>query len=132
MTPIKKVTFTFAGLLLILSAAYVGLYQWVTLYRTWSTAYYLYLVLSVLFIGTWAAFALQLLILKKAPGYSIHIIIGSLILRLFVFGIFNFVMIYMNRDMAMENVVLFFVVYLGFTVLELIILVRQIAGFKAP
>ena len=131
MNTLKKATFTFAGLLLALSVVYVGLYHGINFFLPWSTSFYLYLVLSVLFIGTLAAFALQLVILKRAPDYSIHIIIGAIIIRLFLFGAFNFVMIYMSKDLAVQNVVLFFASYLGFTFLELVVLLRQITSFKA-
>ena len=131
MNPVKRATFTFAGLLLVLSAIYIGLYYGINLFLPWSASFYLYLVLSILFVGTLAAFAIQLVILKKAPDYSIHIIIGAIIIRLFLFGAFNFFMIYANRDLAVQNVVLFFASYLGFTLLELVVLLRQITSFKA-
>lgn len=122
---------TFAGALGILMVIYGAIYHLISIVYPLSTFFYACLILSVLFVVTLIAFVTQLYILKKAPDYSIHIIVSAIIIRLLLFGVFNFFLIWSNRSLAVENVVLFFAVYLGFTLLELVILFRQITGLKA-
>jgi len=79
-----------------------------------------------LFLVTYLIFLFQIRILLNNPEYAMHVIIGSLIIRLILFVIFNFIMIYTDRANALPNVVLFFAIYIAYTVVEMIALFRRI------
>lgn len=53
------------------------------------------------------------------PQYFVQIIILSIVVKLILFGAFNFIMIYYSPDTAMANVVSFFIIYIATTILEL-------------
>ncbi len=88
-------------------------------------------IFAVLFVVTFLVYLLQVKIMTKNPDFSLHVILGSLILRLIIFAFFNFIMIYTDRVNAVPNVVLFFIVYLVFTTIEMITLFKQIGRSKS-
>lgn len=64
--------------------------------------------------------------LKFEPQYFVQIVILSMVVKLLLYGAFNFVIIYLSPDIALGHVLLFFIIYLVFTVLELVMLYPHI------
>ena len=60
------------------------------------------------------------------PHYFVQIIILSIVVKLILFGAFNFIMIYFSPETAMANVLVFFAIYLTTTTLELVMFVPLI------
>ncbi len=110
----------------------MGVYYLINLIYPLSTLTYVVLILLVLLLVTFLAYILQLVILDKFPDYFVHVIISAIVIRLIVFGIFNFILIYLDRELAVDNVIIFFAAYLGFTLLELVVLFRKIILVKPP
>lgn len=98
---------------------------------SWPTPTYAIAIFAVLYIVTFLVFILQGMVMTKYPDFSLHVILGSLIIRLIIFAIFNFIMIYTDRDNAMANVILFFAIYIVFTAVEMITLFQQISQSKS-
>lgn len=83
-------------------------------------------IFIVLYVVTFLVFLLQIKVMLSSPDYSMHVIIGSLIIRLIAFVLFNFIIIYTDRLNAVPNIVLFFSIYIVYTAVEMIALFRQI------
>jgi hypothetical protein len=54
----------------------------------------------------------------------ITVVFGSVVVRLLIFSILNFVIIYLSPKDAVPNIVLFFVVYIILTFIEVIALLK--------
>ncbi|MEM7107919.1 MAG: hypothetical protein AAF519_06810 [Bacteroidota bacterium] len=121
----------FIGLLGVLFAIYLILFYILNLFFPFSNLKYASLIVGVVFVITVGGYLAQVLLFKKVPDYSIHIILIALVVRLVVFGAFIFMMIYFNRSLATQNAVIFFVSYLGFTLAELIALSKKIKPSEA-
>jgi len=64
------------------------------------------------------------------PQYFVQIIILSIVVKIIIYGAFNFIMIYNSPDHSMANVISFFVIYLFSTGLEIGMLIPLIGRSK--
>lgn len=60
--------------------------------------------------------------LSLQPQYFVQIAILSIVVKLIIYGAFNFVVIYLSPAFAIPNVILFFLIYLIFTPLAVAML----------
>lgn len=83
-----------------------------------------------IFITQYVVTLLVFFLMQKAisfePQYFVQITILSIVVKLIVYGAFNFIIIYLAPKAANANVVLFFSVYLIFTAMEIGMLYRNI------
>ncbi|MEO1054030.1 MAG: hypothetical protein AAFX87_25555 [Bacteroidota bacterium] len=77
-------------------------------------------VFIFLFLITIGAHALLLFALGKDPQNFVTLIILSLVLKLVLYGIFNFFIIYLDPQIAVPNIILFFSIYVIYIVFEVI------------
>ncbi len=81
-------------------------------------------------LSVWLVTILSFIIVSKIgqidSSFFFAAILSSIVFRLLLFGGVNFALIYFDRDNAINNVVLFFVVYFIFTILENLLLFKEI------
>lgn len=124
---VKKRFFEFALWLTVVTLLLLVVYQGV--YILWPEAPPATYILYIFLIPYLLNLAVYLVILKGMtfePQYFVQIIILSIVVKLLLFGAFNFVMIYFSPGNAVPNVVAFFVIYLTSTMLEIGMLVPLI------
>lgn len=89
-------------------------------------ASYDYFIFLLIYLVTLLSYFAVSKIGKYDKSYLMAAIMGSIVLRLIIFTAVNFLIIYLNRDEAIANVVLFFVLYLIFTAIETIALFKKV------
>ena len=83
---------------------------------------FLVLIIAVLAVATWIVY---LSILKTKPEDFIKNYLLTIVVKIIVGGVFIFVLIFLDKDGAEENAILFMVSYLIFTALEVVFLFRK-------
>lgn len=126
----KKPWLAFLLQLSLVTLAMIGILLGVVYSTAWSFPSYTIAIFVVLFIVTFFGFLLQFKVMVNYPDYSLHVILGSLILRLIIFVVLNFVIIYTDRPNALPNIILFFSIYLIFTTVEMITLFKKVNQAK--
>lgn len=124
---IKKKFFEFALWLTIVVLFLLAAYQ--LTYIFWPdlpVAKYVLYVFLVPYLLNLLVYFLMLKGMTLEPHYFVQIIILSIVVKLILFGAFNFFMIYQSPDRAIPSVIVFFVVYLCSTILEIALLVPLI------
>ncbi|MEP2773820.1 MAG: hypothetical protein ABJH05_16830 [Fulvivirga sp.] len=117
---IKKRFFEFALWLTIVALFLLAVYQ--VVYIIWPNtpvANYVAYIFLVPYLLNLLIYFLMLKGLTLDPHYFVQIIILSIVVKLILFGAFNFIMIYYSPETAMANVITFFAIYLATTILEL-------------
>ncbi len=117
---VKKRFFEFALWLTIVALFLLAVYQ--VVYIIWPNtpvANYVAYIFLVPYLLNLLIYFFMLKGLNLDPQYFVQIIILSIVVKLILFGAFNFAMIYYSPETAMANVITFFAVYLASTVLEL-------------
>jgi len=124
---IKKQFFAFALWLTVLTLFLLVTYQ--VAYIIWPglpAANYVLYIFLVPYILNLLIYFLMLKGMTLDPNHFVQIIILSIVVKLVLFGAFNFAMIYFSPESAVPNVVTFFSIYLSCTVLELAMIVPLI------
>ncbi len=75
-------------------------------------------IIGVLYLITLLGYILIVKAKAWDQAYFMPIVLASFVVRLLIFGILNFIMIYSSPEEAVPNVVLFFSAYFLFTLLE--------------
>ena len=124
---IKKQFFEFALWLTVSALFLLAIYQ--VVYIVWPetpVANYVAYIFLVPYLLNLLIYFLMLKGLTLDPHYFVQIIILSIVVKLILFGAFNFIMIYFSPETAMANVLVFFAIYLTTTTLELVMFVPLI------
>ena len=102
----------------LLSVASILLYAGVLYLGGFSRASYDGVIFGLIFLGTITSYFITIKIGSMDPSYFMIAIMCSIVLRLLLYTAANIVIIYLDREKAIPNVILFFCLYLLFTVLE--------------
>lgn len=117
---IKKRFFEFALWLTVVALFLLAVYQIVhIIWPSVPAANYIAYIFLVPYMLNLLIYFFMLKGLTLDPQYFVQIIILSIVVKLILFGAFNFIMIYYSPDTAMPNVVSFFIIYIATTILEL-------------
>ncbi len=87
----------------------------------WAIAIFMFAV-SILVFSTLVVFG------HKKPERFVRLVLTSMVVKLIVFAIFVLFMIYLDRENANANIVLFLALYICYTTAEVVLLFKKISA----
>ncbi len=96
-------------------------------YSEWNVPNFEVFIFLFLYIVNLLGFLLTKFVIENGKEFIVHIIFGSVVIRLILFTAIIFAIIYLSKPNALPNVILFFAFYFVLTVLDICALLKLLS-----